>query len=274
MNTALVQQQAALVAALFAVERPHADDASLAAVFITPWHDGILAYRSNGHASAARALAAAYPALRALVSPESFDVLARRYWHHAPPQCGDLARWGAGLAEFLAGEPALADVPYLPDVARAEWALHRAATAADGVAEPASFALLGSTDPAALRLRLSPGAALVSSRWPVASLILAHQSDPPDPLDLREAAALLRAGVSEDVFIWRCGLQPKLRALEETAAARLRAALAGASLQNILDANPDSLDDALGWLASGIQEGWLLGIDTALHATEPRRPTP
>lgn len=224
MNTSLTHQQQAFVAALFALERPQADDASLAAAFTAPWLDGIQAYRGNGHASAERALAAAYPVLRALLSPESFDALARRYWHHAPPQVGDLARWGADLADFLADEPALADVPYLPDVARAEWALHRAATAADGVAVPASFGLLGSRDPSMLRLRLAPGTALISSPWPVATVILAHQTEPPD---LRVAAARLHAGIGENVLIWRCGLQPKLRALDDVAAERLRAALAG-----------------------------------------------
>lgn len=271
MNTALALQQQALVAALFALERPRADDASLAAAFATPWLDGILAYRGNGHASAARALAAAYPVLRALLSPESFDALARRYWHHAPPHSGDLARWGADLADFLADEPALADVPYLPDVARAEWALHRAATAADGVAAPASFALLGTGDPAALHLRLAPGTAVVSSPWPVATMILAHQTE---PRNLREAAARLQAGIGENVLIWRCGLQPKLRALDDAAATRLALALADEALQAVLDAHGGPLEDALRWIATGIEEGWVLGIDDAAHSTEPRRPTP
>jgi hypothetical protein len=254
----LEQQQQTLVAALFATRATLADPTPLDATLARPWAMGLAAYRANAHATAARALAAAYPVLRALLGPDSFDSLSRAYWHHAPPQRGDLAHWGATLPAFLEADAQLADTPYLADVARVEWGLHRAASAADGEAAPASFALLAQHAPERLRLRLAPGTALYTSRWPVASMILAHQTDPPD---LREAAARLHAGVGETVRIWREGLRPRLRAIQSSDAQRLSAALAGASLQTVIEAAEGGAEAALAWIGEGIREGWVLGLE-------------
>ena len=53
----------------------------------------------------------------------------------------------------------------LGDVARAEWALHRAASAADAEPDLPSFARLASEDPHGLTLSLSPGATVIGSRF-------------------------------------------------------------------------------------------------------------
>ncbi|MBA4175071.1 MAG: hypothetical protein C0505_00690 [Leptothrix sp. (in: Bacteria)] len=92
---------------------------------------GLAAYRANAGALAERALAAAYPTLQQLLGADSLAGLARHFWHRHPPQAGDIARGGADLADFIAAAPALADEPYLADLARLEWAVHCAATAAD-----------------------------------------------------------------------------------------------------------------------------------------------
>jgi hypothetical protein len=105
----------------------------------------------------------------ALVGGDSFATMACELWHRHPPVRGDLACWGDALPEFVDLNPQLADVPYLADVARVEWALHRAAGVSDAAADPASFALLTQADPATFTLRLAPGTAVINSDWPVAS---------------------------------------------------------------------------------------------------------
>ena len=56
---------------------------------------GLRAYRANAQATAARALAAAYPTVAALVGADTFGQISHRHWLQQPPQRGDLAEWGA-----------------------------------------------------------------------------------------------------------------------------------------------------------------------------------
>src|SRR5204863_65107 len=55
---------------------------------------GLQAYRANADASAARALATAFPTVQQLVGEQDFARLARDHWRACPPQRGDLGEWG------------------------------------------------------------------------------------------------------------------------------------------------------------------------------------
>ena len=116
---------------------------------------GLQAYRGNAHALAERALAAAFPVTAQLLGEENFNALSRAFWHTHPPERGDMGWWGEALPEFMAGATQLQDEPYLADVGRVEWALHRAAFAADVPADHASLSLLLECDPGELRLVLA-----------------------------------------------------------------------------------------------------------------------
>lgn len=227
---------------------------------------GLQAYQANGLALAERALAAAYPVLAQLIGGESFAPLARHFWRCYPPGRGDVARWGDGLAAFLDVAPQLADEPYLGDVARVEWALHRAATAADAQPDPHSFALLSAADPAEVTLTLGAGVFLLASAYPVASIVNAHLLGEPA---LAEAAALLRAGAAEHALVWRQGFKPRVRSITAAEHALLAALEAGHSLQAALDS---ALDDAHAatpesasafsfehWLGQAVQQGLVTG---------------
>jgi len=83
-------------------------------------------HRETTLAALAGALAATYPVCARLVGDEFFRAAARRFAREVPSRSPDLCDYGAELADWLAAfEPAQA-LPYLPDVARLEWALHRA----------------------------------------------------------------------------------------------------------------------------------------------------
>jgi hypothetical protein len=88
-------------------------------------------YRANAAAAIAKALAAAYPVVRRVVGDEFFDGLARAFRCGTPSTSGDLGDYGAGFADFLAAFPPARALPYLCDLARLEWAAHRAYGAAD-----------------------------------------------------------------------------------------------------------------------------------------------
>lgn len=252
----LATQQQALLGALLAP--PHSLQDQAATAHFVPWARGLAAYQANGHALAERGLRAAYPVVAALVGEESFAALARDFWHQQPPVRGDLAHWGDALPGFLATNPQLADVPYLADVARVEWALHRAASAPDGVADLATLALLSSADPDRLGLRLPPGTAVLASGWPVASLVTAHLYDAP-PMDT--VAQRVQARQGENATVWRQGLRPRIAACPPAAAALLQTVIAGGSVLAGLQAAlaADAGFDLGAWLQAAVQDGLVLG---------------
>jgi hypothetical protein len=140
---------------------------------------GLAIYRHNARGLTLRCLGAAYPVLHELVGDAAFAVLAQAYWLAEPPTRGDLADWGASLAGWLAASGAVASgltaaAPYLPDMARLEWALHCAELAGDAAPDLASLALLAHPEPAELALCLAPACRLLVSAYPVADIWLAH----------------------------------------------------------------------------------------------------
>jgi len=219
---------------------------------------GLSAYRSNGAAIAARALAAAFPTVAQLVGADSFDALARAFWHAAPPARGDLAEHGAGLPGFIAADEQLADVPWLADSARLDWAVHRAECSADAAGGGAQgMERLGGDDPGALRLQLQPGTAVIASRWPIATIWLSHR----DTADDRFAAVreALAAGRAESALVWRDGWRARVSALAEPEAAFTAALLAGRPLAQALDAaGPEFHFEP--WLLDALRHGRLAAV--------------
>jgi hypothetical protein len=221
---------------------------------------------------AERSLLSAYPVVAALIGGDNFVLLARDLWHHSPPQRGDLAQWGDALPGFLRHNAQLADVPYLSDVARVEWALFNAAGAADAAPDPGSFARLAQETPEGLALTLAPGTAIIDSPYPVASLIAAHGDDTPS---LETAAQRLRDGQGEHALVWRQGLRPRLQSISPGASALVQALLAGADLPQALDAAMDAADpdehfDFSAWLNAAVTDAVVIGV----HSLPGALPTP
>ncbi|MDP3250171.1 MAG: putative DNA-binding domain-containing protein [Polaromonas sp.] len=260
-TTGLAAQQQALLQALYRLR--HVGAMKVVASCALPeraggqkhLERGLQAYRSNGHALARRALAAAYPVVAELMGAENFVGLSRHFWQSCPPARGDMAQWGEGLAAFLASLLDLArEEPYLPDVARVEWALHVAATQADGRPDIGSLALLESGDPAELTLQLCPGVALLASDFPVVSMVLAHLTG---TLSLQQAGERLRDRVAETALVWRQGLKPALRHAQPGETLFVEALRQGRSLGDALYAAPGF--DFAPWLAPAVHAGLLLG---------------
>jgi hypothetical protein len=251
----LAQQQQALLHALFAWP---AEDASknIANYVDDTKARGLKAYQTNGHVLAQRALHTAYPVLAQLLGDESFASLARAFWHACPPSRGDLAQWGLDLADFVQASEQLADEPYLPDVARAEWALHTSAACADHLPEPATFALLMAHDPSELQLVLAPGCAVLRSAWPVVSILTAHLEDLDGRPGFDEVGQKLREEVAEDAVVWRAGHLPRVRLGLPGEADLLTALLQAQSLDAALQAA--SVLDFNAWLPLAAQSGLLL----------------
>ena len=248
------QRQQGLLRALTGAEatglREHGDRAAR----------GLEAYRANAEAIAARALAAAFPTVQAMVGDADFKRLAREFRHAQPPLRGDLGEWGDAFPMWLEAHAAMAPWPYLGDSARLDFAVHRNERAADAAFDAASLSLLESVDPEHLQMTLMPGSVLLSSRWPIVGIHRAHQLSG-EPADrafaaLRDAIAAAR---SEDALIVREGWRAAVHGLDPAEARWTRSLLADATLATALDHAGDGFDFAA-WLAHAIRHAWLKGV--------------
>ena len=263
MTTSLAHQQSLLLQALFGVA-----DEVRASLHESLASRGLQAYQANGLALAERALTAAYPVVAQMIGEQSFAPLARHFWRQQPPQCGDMAQWGGGLADFLDAAPQLAGEPFLGDVARVEWAMHCASTAQDAQPDLASFSLLGTGEPEQTTLRLSHGVKLFASAYPVVSLVNAHLLSHPS---LAEAAALLQSGTAEHALVWRQGFKPRVRISNAAEHALVSVLQNGLSLDKALtaafDAAPENESRKSSgssfvfndWLAQSVHTGLVTG---------------
>ena len=133
-------------------------------------------YRGNLSATWRRTLGHAYPVVLALVGEQFFAGLARAYGRQYPSDSADLNHFGASFADFLSSFPPAAELPYLPDMARLEWAVHLAHYAADAqTLAPEALVALHPDQLEARRFALHPACALLASNWQVAALWQAHQ---------------------------------------------------------------------------------------------------
>jgi hypothetical protein len=218
---------------------------------------GLQAYRANAGALAERALAAAYPTVQQLVGEESFAALARALWQAHPPRHGDVATWGDALPGFIAASDQLAPEPYLPDVARLDWAVHQADQAMDDEAPPEQLPLLAGPDLPALRLRLRAGHAVLASAHPVHALWHAHRQAGADRFaPVRQAFA---EGRAEAVRVRRQGLRSAVDRIDAATAAFETRLLQGATLGDAL-ATADETFAFEPWLVDTLQRDGLSAV--------------
>jgi len=182
---------------------------------------GLQAYRGNAQGLAENTLASVFPRLHDAV--EDFDTMAWTFWRRHPPVAGDLGLWGAELPGFLAAQPGMD--PALVDLARLEWALHQAESAADEGLDAASLSLFGTQEPQALRLRFMPGLALLGQ-----------------------------------TLVWRQGWRAVSMELEGANAVFMRSLMQGTNLHEALLAAGESLDFST-WLQQALRETWLWRVE-------------
>ena len=225
--------------------------------------DGIVAaerievHRNNVVASLSDALAETFPVVCRLVDARFFAFAAHEFMCVSPPDDPCVADYGARFADFLADFPPCRELVYLADVARLEWLLQRASTAADGAPlGPAGLAGLAAEDAERLTFRFQPSFGYLCSPWPIAEIWRANRMDDATPtaVDLHSGGVLLEIRRRDGVVEFR-----------EVAPATFafRAALAGgAALGDAIGAAPEDAGafDIDGEFAALFAEGALAGF--------------
>jgi Putative DNA-binding domain len=137
-------------------------------------------YRNNIFTSLIDVLLGHFPAVCRVVDARFFQYAADAFIRAHPPREAVLSTYGAEFADFLAGFPPCRDLPYLPDLARLEWLLHRSAR--------------------------SPEVGRLQSNWPVDDIWRANQpgADGSLQVDLASGAvSLLVMRIADDVCLAR-----------------------------------------------------------------------
>ncbi len=124
-------------------------------------------YQNSIFASRQKILKNIYPVCQKLVGIDFFNYMANQYFH---PGSQSLNEYGRDFPEFMQDFEPLQSLPYLPDVARFEWAFHASFTDADvkiTKEELQEESILG----------LNTGSYLLFSRYPVYRIWEMNQSD-------------------------------------------------------------------------------------------------
>jgi len=143
-------------------------------------------YRNNLIVGLVEVVAGVFPVVKRIVGDDFFQAMARDYVRAEPPRSPVLAEYGAGFPAFVADFKPATSLPYLPDVARIEWAWREAYHAAEAdFLGPADFAGITESDLAALTLSLHPSVRVVRSAYPALTIWRMNASEGPIvPIDL------------------------------------------------------------------------------------------
>ncbi|MBY4675449.1 HvfC/BufC N-terminal domain-containing protein [Marinobacterium arenosum] len=216
-------------------------------------------HRHNSRQTHEQALAEMFPVTEQLVGDEFFHQVAGEYDHSFPAETADLSHFGDRfpilLLKLTARHRELDKLRFLPELARLEWLLHYAETAADD--RPFDFTTLRAVDKDdqdRVTFKVSHALNVMFSDYPVLSIWRAHQQRQPDALSLE--------GGSEWLCIYRQQDRPAIDVIPPTVATLLGEMMQGHPLGQLAEhfANLER------HLPAMVRQGWLSGFYLADQA--------
>lgn len=138
-------------------------------------------YRRSIKSNYRNAMAATYPVVQRIVGTSLFRDAVDAYVDAHPSRSGDLNEYGDAFGHFLERYPQAAELRYLLDVARLEWAIDAANRAACSLFEPDrvlhALSQLAQGELPRLRLRIEPSCCVLSSAFPLLRIWQVNQLD-------------------------------------------------------------------------------------------------
>lgn len=218
-------------------------------------------YRHHALTTLGDALRGQFPVVCRLVDERFFAFATHEYVRARPPSSRCLAEYGADFPEFLADFAPCADLPYLADVARLEWALGIATTLPeDAPLEIEALAAIPPAEAARSAFRLQRSLCYIGSPWPIDAIWLANQLDEPPLIDAaRGGRALLEIRRVDEAVVWR-KLDAEIFAFRSALAEGrpLAAAIAAATLSSPVFEATAALREVL---AEGLAVGFAVSTD-------------
>jgi hypothetical protein len=162
-------------------------------------------YRNNTISTLSAALEATFPVVCRLVDDRFFNYAACTFIRENLPTSPCLVEYGSDFPRFLAGFAPAADLGYLPDVARLEWAINRVLHAPNSEAPiPIASLLAAQGDPAQIGLFMEPAVKYVASLYPIDQIWRSNQpGDEPAEMALDRHAAHLEIRRTKELRIVR-----------------------------------------------------------------------
>ena len=221
-------------------------------------------YRANVVRNLTGVLRLAYPAVDRLVGEAFFDLAAEMFVRTAPPVLADLYAYGDDFADFLAAFAPAATLPYLPDVARLEWAVGQALHASPaGVLHAAALAGVDADRQAAVRLVPHPSLTLLATRHPARAIWEAVMTEDAAARDARLAAVDPAAGGETLAVLCPAG-RLVVAALPAPVHALARSLVAGTALGDLPDDGDPAATGAA--IAGLIADGFFCDLRFDIHA--------
>lgn len=192
-------------------------------------------YRNHVAISLREAMRTTFPVVYRLVGESFFAGMARAFVAGHPPATPCLSEFGDAFADFIAGYAAAADLPYLADVARLEWALNRAWHSPYPAALPAAaLSAVDADELAQSSLVLQPALQLLSSSYPVEAIWRSNQPEQDGSgVDLSQPGGTL--------LVWRERQDAVFRAVDIKTAAFSRRVVSGERLELAFE-EPDAAE--------------------------------
>ena len=210
----------------------------------SPASEAFGVYRRTVVANLTAAVATAHPVVRRLVGDAFFMEAARQFARECPSRSGDLASFGEGFDQFLAGYAPACGLPYLADVARLEWAVHESRAAADApMPDLMSLATVPADRVGSVRFIPHPAARWLASAFAIADIWQANQP----PRD----GGVESPDQPQSVLVTRPLFEPQLHLLSDSEHALLQALADGTRLEVAAEAfTGPAFDSALVKLAA------------------------
>lgn len=194
-----------------------------------PDRPSVAVYRNTIASALIEALEAAFPAVAAALGSDNFHQVAAAFARDHYPAHPMLHDYGGGFADWLAGQDALSEMDWLPDLARLDYLRLSVLNAADTAATPAE--VFASLSPEALshaRAHLIPSARLIRFDTTLLSVW--------DTLLTGEGEGLERRPEPETLLVRRVGEGVEVRCLTPEVAAFLSVCAEGSTLAEAAEA--------------------------------------
>lgn len=162
-------------------------------------------YRGSVLGNLTQALGDIYPAIKRGVGEQFFDAIAGRYIRQFPSRSASLDEYGEHFSDFVADFPPLKDMPYMCDLAKVEWAWHRAFHAPDEAPlDAAKLQSLSEAEQLDLTFSLNESAYLLSSTYPIQQIWLMNRGF------IEETQIELSEESEEFLVVWRQGYDTRV----------------------------------------------------------------
>jgi hypothetical protein len=202
-------------------------------------------YRNNIRICLTESLKKIYPTIQKLVGEECFSGLAHKYIAEHPSTTSSLHLFGGYFSDFLSTFPPAQTLPYLPEVAHLEWAIHQVFYEKDSSAfDLSKLGEISEEKYGYLKFQLHPACRLIEFQYPIVDVWKLCQSD-----DNKAETVSLDSG-GEKILVVRRQLEVVVEKLSDGEFALLSSFSRGINFEEAcefaLQTNPDfNVEDCL-----------------------------